>query len=142
MAKTVVAFWNCTKSEHWSEASFKNKLTSLHAATFTSQVEVDSKMGKQSRVDTWIFTAPEYAFAQKQVSLEAVVQVKAALSQITSNYRSLLLIAGTIAVKDAANHAQNLCYLLLFDRSLSRGKRDVGCHMANSFHVARTTNFL
>jgi hypothetical protein len=56
MAKTVVAFWNCTKSEHWSEASFKNKLTSLHAATFTSQVEVDSKMGKQSRVDTWIFT--------------------------------------------------------------------------------------
>jgi hypothetical protein len=49
-------------------------------------------MGKQSRVDTWIFTAPEYAFAQKQVSLEAVVQVKAALSQITSNYRSLLLL--------------------------------------------------
>jgi hypothetical protein len=110
MPQMVVAFWNCTKSEHWSETSFQKRITSLYAATFTAQIEADSKMGKQSRVSTWIFTAPEYAFAQDQVSLTSKTQVEAALSQITSKYGSLLLIPGTIAVKDAANYAQNLCY--------------------------------
>jgi hypothetical protein len=111
MPQMVVAFWNCTKSEHWSETSFQKRITSLYAATFTAQMEVDSKMGKQARVSTWIFTAPEYTFAQDQVSLTSKTQVKAALSQITSEYGSLLLIPGTIAVKDGGNYAQNLCYV-------------------------------
>jgi hypothetical protein len=54
--------------------------------------------------------SPQYAFAQDQVSLTSKTQVKAALSQITSKYGSLLLIPGTIAVKDAGNYTQNLCY--------------------------------
>jgi hypothetical protein len=109
MPRALVAFWNCTISKHWSETNLQKRITSLQAATFTAQVEADTKMGAGSRIDTWIFTAPEYAFAQDHVLPASNIQVQATLSQITSKYGSLLLVPGTIAVKDASNYAKNLC---------------------------------
>ena len=111
-----VAIWNCSVVDAWRTKTLDQRITALHAAVFTANVEAKMK----SATADWIFVAPEYAFAAPAVHgmTYPAVHVTAlqegtfrnALSAISEKYPTLVLAPGTIVVTDAPNRGRNTGY--------------------------------
>lgn len=125
---TFIAYWDCTISAGlnghgflmgWNNKSLKARIIALRLAVQTAAAEA---LAQGLRGNTWIFAAPEYAFANAEaglnkpavhVSTAQELELRNALAGLTNVYGTLLIAAGSVPVWEGqrgARVARNTCY--------------------------------
>jgi hypothetical protein len=129
---TFIAFWNCTLVDGWQRKRFDERLTALASAVFTAEIEMRMRMTNIN--STWIFVAPEYAFAgvdrdapkpAEHVSTETERELLNEMARLTRDYRNLLLAPGSIPVRDE-NQGRNSAHAYFGGRPVWRVDKCVG----------------
>ena len=145
---TFIAFWNCTMVEGWQKKKFSQRLTAMAAAVFTAEVEMRMKMSNIN--STWIFVAPEYAFAAidrdapkpaEQVTTKTEKKLLDEMARLTKDYRNLLLAPGSIPVRED-QHARNTAHAYFRGLPVWRCDKCVGVgEVTSTESVERTLMF-
>ena len=102
----LIVFWKCTNNATWETLKYSQRLVQFEAAVRHATLV---RRHHLSGDGVWMFLGPEYAFArrnhQQPQAAEQVTRLKeqlllAKMSNMTSADTRLLLIPGTIVVRD------------------------------------------